>query len=127
MDSMKMKDMIEDYVKFYNSFDVEGMMALLHGDIEFRNISNDSMDMETKGIEKFREIAEQSKSLFTYRCQTIVGYSFEDDKAQVEIDYEGILAKDLPNGMKAGDKIHMKGKSVFAFRDEKVAVIEDYS
>lgn len=127
MKPMKMKDMIEEYVRLYNSFDVEGMVALLHKDIEFRNSSSGSVDVETKGIEKFREIAEQSKSLFSYRCQTIVGYSFEDDKAQVEIDYEGILAKDLPNGMKAGDRIHMKGSSVFAFRDNKVAVIEDYS
>jgi hypothetical protein len=122
-----MKEIIEKYISAYNSFDIEGMIAPLHEEIEFRNSSSGSVDVETSGIEKFREIAEQSKSLFSYRCQTIVGYSFEDDKAQVEIDYEGILAKDLPNGMKAGDRIHMKGRSVFAFRDEKVAVIEDYS
>lgn len=122
-----MKDMVEAYVRFYNSFDIEGMIDLLHEDIEFRNSSSGSVDMETKGIEKFREIAEQSKSLFSYRCQTIVGYSFEDDKTQVEIDYAGILAKDLPNGMKAGEKIQLKGTSIFEFRDEKIAVIEDYS
>lgn len=127
MNPIKMKEIIEKYISAYNSFDIEGMIAPLHEEIEFRNSSSGSVDVETKGIEKFREIAEQSKSLFSYRCQTIVGYSFEDDKAQVEIDYEGILAKDLPNGMKAGDRIHMKGRSVFAFRDEKVAVIEDYS
>ncbi|MBX4147248.1 nuclear transport factor 2 family protein [Paenibacillus sp. FSL W7-1279] len=127
MNSMKMKDMINEYVRAYNSFDIEGMIALLHEKIEFRNISSGSIDVETKGIEEFREIAEQSKSLFSYRCQTIIGYSFEDDKTQVAIDYEGILAKDLPNGMKAGEKIHLKGKSVFAFRDDKVAVIEDHS
>lgn len=127
MNPIKMKEIIEKYISAYNSFDIEGMMAPLHEEIEFRNSSSGAVDVETKGIEKFREIAEQSKSLFSYRCQTIVGYSFEDDKAQVEIDYEGILAKDLPNGMKAGDRIHMKGRSVFAFRDEKVAVIEDYS
>ncbi|MEC0201887.1 nuclear transport factor 2 family protein [Paenibacillus lautus] len=127
MNPIKMKEIIEKYISAYNSFDIEGMIAPLHEEIEFRNSSSGSVDVETKGIEKFREIAEQSKSLFSYRCQTIVGYSFEDDKAQVEIDYEGILAKDLPNGMKADDRIHMKGRSVFAFRDEKVAVIEDYS
>lgn len=127
MNPIKMKEIIEKYVRAYNSFDIEGMIALLHEEIEFRNISSGSIDVETKGIGKFREIAEQSKSLFTYRCQTIVGYSFEDDKTQVEIDYEGILAADLPNGMKAGEKIHTKGKSVFEFRDEMVAVIEDHS
>ncbi|WP_202618985.1 nuclear transport factor 2 family protein [Paenibacillus sp. EZ-K15] len=127
MHPMKMKDIVEKYVRAYNSFDIEGMIALLHEEIEFRNSSSGSVDVETKGIEKFREIAEKSKSLFSYRCQTIVGYSLEDDKVQVEIDYEGILATDLPNGMKAGERIQMKGKSIFEFRDEKIAVIEDYS
>ncbi|ACX66653.1 nuclear transport factor 2 family protein [Paenibacillus sp. FSL H8-0457] len=103
------------------------MIALLHEEIEFRNSSSGLVDVEKKGIEEFREIAEQSKSLFSHRCQTIVGSSFEDDKLQIEIDYEGILAKDLPNGMKAGEKIHMKGKSVFAFKNDRIAVIEDYS
>lgn len=127
MNPMKMRDMAEKYVEAYNSFDINGMIALLHEEIEFRNSSNGSVDVETKGIEEFREIAERSKSLFSNRCQTIVGYSFEDDKLQIEIDYEGILAKDLPNGMKAGEKIHMKGKSVFAFKNDRIAVIEDYS
>ena len=96
MNSMKMKDMINEYVRAYNSFDIEGMIALLHEEIEFRNISSGSIDAETKGIEEFREIAEQSQSLFSYRCQTIIAYSFEDDKTQVEIDYEGILLKISP-------------------------------
>lgn len=127
MNPMKMRDMVEKYVEAYNSFDINGMIALLHEEIEFRNSSSGSVDVETKGIEEFREIAERSKSLFSHRCQTIVGYSFEDGKLQIEIDYEGILAKDLPNGMKAGEKIHMKGKSVFAFKNGRIAVIEDYS
>ncbi|WP_433940785.1 nuclear transport factor 2 family protein [Paenibacillus lautus] len=127
MNPMKMRDMAEKYVIAYNSSDIEGMIALLHEEIEFRNFSNGSVDVETKGIEEFREIAEQSKSLFSHRSQTIVGYSFEDDKLQIELDYEGILAKDLPNGIKAREKIQMKGKSVFAFKNDKIAVIEDYS
>lgn len=127
MNPIKMRDMAEKYVIAYNSFDIEGMIALLHEEIEFRNFSNGSVDVGTKGIEEFREIAEQSKSLFSHRSQTIVGYSFEDDKLQIELDYEGILAKDLPNGIKAGEKIQMKGTSVFAFKNDKIAVIEDYS
>lgn len=127
MNPMKMRDMVEKYVEAYNSFDINGMIALLHEEIEFRNFSNGSVNVETKGIEEFREIAERSKSLFSHRCQTIVGYSFEDDKLQIEIDYEGILAKDLPNGMKAGEKIHMKGKSVFGFKNDRIVVIEDFS
>ncbi|MNJ05657.1 hypothetical protein D3C73_1671250 [compost metagenome] len=49
------------------------------------------------------------------------------DKAEVEINYEGKLAADLPNGLKAGDTIELKGKTIFLVRDQKIAVIEDYS
>ncbi|WP_367584473.1 hypothetical protein [Paenibacillus sp. FJAT-26967] len=43
------------------------------------------------------------------------------------IDYEGILAVDLPNGLKTGDNIQLKGKSVFRIEEGKISLIEDYS
>jgi hypothetical protein len=45
----------------------------------------------------------------------------------VEIDYKGILASDLPNGRNAGEKLELKGKSVFQIKDNKIIVLEDYS
>lgn len=44
-----------------------------------------------------------------------------------EIDYEGVLKVDLPDGLKAGEKIKLKGKSVFQFRDGLIYTLTDYS
>ena len=66
MDSNEIKSLIQSYLNAYNSFDVDGMLLHLYKDIEFRNILNGVIDVETKGIDQFRELAEQSKnSIFT--------------------------------------------------------------
>ena len=121
------ENFIQSYLNAYNSFDVDGMLLHLHKDIKFRNISNGVINVETKGIEEFRILAEQSKNIFSHRLQTIYNYAITDDKVEVEINYEGTLATDLPNGHKAGEKIILKGKSVFKFKDKKLILIEDYS
>jgi len=38
-----------------------------------------------------------------------------------------IFANDMPSGEKAGDKLELKGKSVFRFKDDLIIVIEDIS
>jgi len=121
------KEIINNYVAAYNSFDIEGMVELLHRDILFRNISNGEINTETRGIQEFRQLAEQSSKMFSSRCQTMISYLAVEDKVEVQIDYEGVLAVDLPNGLGTGDKIQLKGKSIFGMIDGKISLIEDYS
>jgi hypothetical protein len=52
---------------------------------------------------------------------------FDENKAEVEISYTGILAIDLPNGLKSGSKIELRGQSIFTFQDDKIIKIEDIS
>ncbi len=127
MTSEENKEIIENYVKAYNSFDVEGIVKLLHKDILFRNFSNGEPNTEIRGTEEFRELAEKSAKIFSSRLQTIIDYSIIDDKVEVQIDYEGILAIDLPNGLKIGDTMQLKGKSIFGIKEGKISLIEDYS
>lgn len=127
MSSDMMKEIIDKYVEAYNAFDIEGMVRLLHKDILFRNFSSGEVNTETNGIEEFRELAEKSTNMFSSRCQTVTDYIAIDDKAEVQIGYEGILAVDMPNGLKAGDKIQLNGKSVFQIKEGRLALIEDYS
>ncbi|WP_215156990.1 nuclear transport factor 2 family protein [Paenibacillus sp. ISL-20] len=86
----------------------------MHKDILLRNFSNDEVNLETNGTQEFREIAEKSTKIFSGRRQTIVNCSAIDDKIEVIIDYEGILAVDLPNGLKTGDKIQRELVMSFA-------------
>lgn len=127
MEEITIQTLIHNYLKSYNSFDVEGMTELLHKDIEFRNFSNGVVDTETRGIELFRQLAVQSAKLFSERCQTIREIKISGNMAEIELDYEATLAVDLPNGMRAGDVLKLQGKSVFHIKDGKLIVIEDYS
>jgi hypothetical protein len=123
----EMKSLIQKYINAYNSFDIDEMLLFLDENIEFRNISNGLVNTETKGIDQFRQLAEQSKRIFSERLQTINRYEIKGDQVEIEVDYEGILATDLPNGLKSGKKFKTKGKSVFKFKNKKLSVIEDYS
>jgi ketosteroid isomerase-like protein len=127
MKNDEMKGLIQNYVNAYNSFDIDRMLLLLDENIEFRNVSNGLVNAETKGIDQFRQLAEQSKRIFSERHQTINHYSIKGDQVEIEVDYEGILATDLPKGLKTGEILKLKGKSVFKFKNKKLLVIEDYS
>ncbi|CAK6478301.1 nuclear transport factor 2 family protein [Peribacillus castrilensis] len=127
MISEKSKKIIENYIMAYNSFDIESMVKLLHKEIMFRNFTNGDMNTETRGIQEFKELAEKSSKIFSRRRQTVIDYNAIEDKAEVQIEYEAILAVDLPNGLNSGDKIQLKGKSIFGLNEGKISLIEDYS
>jgi hypothetical protein len=51
----------------------------------------------------------------------------EGDSAFVEIEFEGVLAKDLPNGLRAGETLALKGTSEFVFTNGLMSSIVDKS
>ncbi len=119
--------MISDYVAAYNAFDVDGMLTHLHQEIRFQNISGDEVNLATEGIREFAAQAESAKAYFKERRQSITALSVEGDKVTIDIDYFGLLAIDLPNGMKAGDTLELQGQSVFEFSEGKIVSITDRS
>lgn len=123
----KQKQMITNYVEAYNAFDVDGMLTHLHPDVHFENISADEVNLTTEGVREFAAQAEAAKAYFKKRRQTITAWSFEEDKVTINIDYFGLLAIDLPNGMKAGDTLEMQGQSTFGFSGGKIIEIIDRS
>ncbi|MEM8966856.1 MAG: nuclear transport factor 2 family protein [Bacteroidota bacterium] len=122
-----MEAIINDYVEAYNNFDVSGMVRHLDDSIVFQNVSEGEVTMELEGIEAFKLQAEQATILFKSRKQTINHIQITDNTAEVTIDYFGVLAQDLPNGLKAGDTIQLQGKSVFSFKGDKIVKLRDES
>ena len=119
--------LIERYIDAYNTFDMEGMLALIHPDVEFRNVAGGEVNAAASGKEEFRRLAEQSAGLFASRKQTVTRFEAKDDRAFIEVDYAGVLAADLPNGMKKGETLRLKGRSEFGFCDGKICEITDIS
>ena len=127
METKAKKDLIERFVLAYNSFDVDGMLALMHLECSFQNISGGEVTASAKGLRQFRELAETAKTLFSTRSQTITTYQYDAESVTVDIDYQGVLRVDLPNGPQAGQTLKLKGKSIFRFRDGLIYELIDQS
>ena len=120
-------EIVKQFISAYNSLNVEKMLEFLHPEIIFKNISNGKVSVETHGISEFQEIANQSLAIFKERKQKIVSYSEVEDKVKLIISFHAILAIDLPNGLKIGDSIDLKGESEYLFKDNLLLSIIDDS
>ncbi|MBN2062516.1 MAG: nuclear transport factor 2 family protein [Deltaproteobacteria bacterium] len=65
------RSVIVRFLNAYNAFDIDGMMSVIHPDIEFKNVAGGEINATASGIDEFHKLAEQSKKLFYSRKQTI--------------------------------------------------------
>lgn len=127
MDKLIYQRIIENYIKAYNSFDIEKMLIDMDDNVRFENSTDGVVNLVTNNIMELRFQAEQAKQFFKEREQTITDYIFNNDLVEIHIDYKGVLAIDFPNGLKAGDKIELQGKSIFKFKNNKIIELKDIS
>lgn len=123
----EMRSLIERYITAYNAFDVDGMLSAIHSDIDFQNISGGAITATASGIDEFRSLAEQSRSYFSSRRQTITNLAVDGQRASAEVEFEATLAVDLPDGPRAGELLRLTGRSEYEFRDGKMIRITDFS
>ncbi|MBN8714480.1 MAG: nuclear transport factor 2 family protein [Xanthomonadales bacterium] len=121
------QELIDRYLLAYNSFDIDGMLALLSPDIRFENYSGGQLTDTANGIAEFRGLAEKSKSLFSEREQHITKLTLGQDSAVVDIAYRGQLAADIPGGPSAGTVLDLQGQSEFSFKGGQISKIVDRS
>jgi SnoaL-like domain len=125
VDDSKHKELIDRYIAAYNTFDIGGMLALLSPDIRFENYSRGQLTASASGIDEFRQLAEQSKSLFSEHEQRITSLELGHDSATASIAYRGLLAADIPGGPPAGTALELRGKSEFSFSNGQITKIVD--
>ncbi|MBK8611846.1 MAG: nuclear transport factor 2 family protein [Chitinophagaceae bacterium] len=118
---------ITNYVEGYNQFDIEKMVTDLDENMMFKNIQNGETNMTLTGLTEFRLQAEHAKSYFTTRKQTIKTFNHLGNETEIEIDYYAVLGIDFPNGLKRGQELNLKGKSVFKFSGHKIIELTDIS
>ena len=118
---------VENFIDAYNRSDISGMLKDLHQNIIFENISNGQVDLRTSGIEEFKKQAETSKTYFRERHMKILNMTFGSDSVEANIDYTGVLAKDLSDELRSGDTLRIKGRSVYKFMGKKIISIRDFS
>jgi hypothetical protein len=121
------RKIIENYVDAYNHFDVDRMLADIDEKARFENISSGEVTLTTEGKEALREQAQEAADIFSEREQVISNFQFHDDEVEVDVEFSATLAVDFSEELQAGDRIEMKGKSVFTFRGDKIIELKDIS
>ncbi len=121
------EDIIRNYIAGYNEFDVAKMTKDLHQNLVFENWSNGELTLSLTGLDAFRTQAEQAKSYFVTRTQSILFFTHQAHQTRVEIDYAAVLAMDFPNGLKKGDAFKLRGQSIFTFSGTKIIKLTDKS
>jgi len=127
MDVTKAQLLVEKYIEAYNRFDVPGMLTCLQPDIQFEHSTNGEVTVRLASKEAFESQANRAAAWFSERTQRITAFRWQDEQAEAAIDYFALTATDLPNGIKAGTTLQFSGRSVFSFRDELIAFIQDFS
>jgi ketosteroid isomerase-like protein len=118
---------IQKYIAAYNAFDVAGMLKLLSPEVRFENWSGTHLTAESSGIDEFRQLAEQARTMFSEREQRITGFKQDKDSVIASIAYRGQLAVDIPGGPHAGTVLELNGESEFAFDGCLISRIVDRS
>ena len=54
--NQQQKNIVENYIKAYNDFDVDGMTKHLSNAIVFENISNGKVGLRTEGLVAFKKM-----------------------------------------------------------------------
>lgn len=119
--------LIARYITAYNAFDIPGLLATLHPEVTFRNLTDGQLTATADGLDEFRALAERSAAYFASRRQTLRRFERDGTEARIEVDYEAVLKQDLGPGMKTGDTLKLSGRSRFGFRDGLIAMIVDES
>jgi ketosteroid isomerase-like protein len=127
MDATQAEVLVNKYIEAYNGFDVPGMLACLHPDVQFEHSTNGDVMVRLEGKDAFESQAIRAAAWFTERTQHVTTFRWQDERAETDIDYFAITATDLPNGVKAGTTLQFSGRSIFSFRDGLIAFIQDFS
>lgn len=118
---------IQNYIDGYNQFDIDKMISDFDEAIIFENIQGGETNMSLSGLLSFKEQAEQAKGYFSTRTQTITSFKHLENQTEIEIHYFAILGMDFPNGLKKGQELNLKGKSIFEFTADKISKLTDIS
>ncbi len=122
-----MKKIIEYYIERYNNFSIQSMLELFSEECMFQQVTNGSVVITARGKQELKNLAQQSRTLFSSRSQTVTNWIIDEDKAAIEVDFTATLAQDLPNGAKKGAILKLKGVSIFEFKSGKISRLVDYA
>ena len=122
----RQRELIDMYIKGYNSFNMKKMLMPLHSKIVFENHVNGELTMKLDGMKSFKKRASQGMDYYLKRRQEILSIEHGEEKSVAVINYSATLKVKMGD-KEPGDVVNMSAKSIFYFQDDRIIKIEDYS
>lgn len=119
------EELIYNYISAYNSFDLDQMMAGMDEEVVFEHLEQGVVQLTLNGLAAFKKQAAAAANFFSERTQTVLSIRHFEDRSELMLDYRAVVAMDLPNGWRKGQEIKLSGRSVFTFRNGKIARLTD--
>jgi hypothetical protein len=120
------KNRIESYINDYNRKDIDAMLVHFADDVIFESVSNTSGVIKVNNKKELSELAFMSVEYFSERRQSVLSWVIDAEQIAIEINYWCKIAKDLPNGKKAGEEMTLRGASFFTFKEGFITRLVDY-
>jgi hypothetical protein len=120
------KNRIESYINDYNRKDIDAMLVHFADDVIFESVSNTSGVIKVNNKKELSELAYLSVEYFSERRQSVLSWVIDAEQIAIEINYWCKIAKDLPNGKKAGEEMTLRGASFFTFKEGLITRLVDY-
>ena len=120
------KNRIESYINDYNRKDIDSMLVHFADDVIFESVSNTSGVIKVNNKKELSELAFMSVEYFSERRQSVLSWVIDAEQIAIEINYWCKIAKDLPNGKKAGEEMTLRGASFFTFKEGLITRLVDY-
>lgn len=116
------RELIEMYIKGYNSFNIKKILMPLHSKIVFESYKDGKLQMKLEGQKQFKKKAVQGFDYHSKRNQEILNIETKEGVSNVLINYSWTLKVDLGEN-KAGQTINQTGKAEYHFKDDRISKI----
>ncbi len=120
-------ELVERYILLNNENDIDGVLDCCEENVLFESVMNPGGTVRLKGRGQVREVLEGTMQAFSERKHRLASLLVDGANAAAETVFNGVAKAELGDGVKPGDKVAIRGATIFETRDGKITRICDYS
>lgn len=121
-----LKTLVQKYVDAFNNNNINLMLSLIDDNVKFESISNSTGSTAINGRLQLAQVVQQSLGYFEERTQTINSWTIDKNRVAIEVTIHCKLAKSIPGGAEAGEKLVLNGASFFTIKKGKILKMVEY-
>ncbi|WP_155825875.1 nuclear transport factor 2 family protein [Hirschia maritima] len=120
-------ELVERYVTLSNHDDIDGVLACCADNIMFETVMNPRGSMRLQGKAQVREVLAGTMAAFKDRSHRLASIISQGNRVAAETVFTGVALAELGDGVRPGDKVAIRGATIFEIENGLIARITDYS